>query len=316
MYKHTTDALVRRTGMGPSARPLALALALTAVALGHAALASADWTYANSDRVVDGRLVDVQIQVGGQAVPLYPSPRGDQRTYFEAQRGRNYEVALHNNTGQRVGVLIAVDGLNVITGDRSRLSRSESMYVLDPWEQTVIRGWRSSLHDVRRFVFVDEERSYAERTGQANGDLGWIRVLTFREDRPLAWLGYKDRDRRDLPQAGAAPREQESREGAANEAPAPSLDKSKAERKGADLNGMRSEMAPESNPGTGWGDRQVDPVRQVDFRAARQATDQLVMRYEYAAGLQALGIRPWRSNRNRTHDRDRGELGFAQPPKW
>ena len=57
------------------------------------------------------------------------------------------------------------------------------MYVLDPYEGAVIRGWRTSLDDVRQFVFVDEERSYAERTGQANGDMGWIRVLSFQRDR-------------------------------------------------------------------------------------------------------------------------------------
>jgi len=44
------------------------------------------------------------------------------------------------------------------------------------------------MRDVRRFVFVDEERSYAERTGQANGDMGWIRVLSFRERAPQVWI--------------------------------------------------------------------------------------------------------------------------------
>jgi hypothetical protein len=45
------------------------------------------------------------------------------------------------------------------------------------------------------------------------------------------------------------------------------------------------------------------------------ATDQLVFRYEYASGLRALGIEP-RSSRDRLWERDRGELGFAQPPRW
>src|SRR5439155_442973 len=102
-------------------------------------------------------------------------PSGSDRLYFQAFKGRNYSLVVRNNTGRRVGVLIAVDGLNVVTGERSSLSRNESMYVLDPNERAVIRGWRTSLDQVRRFVFVDEEHSYAERTDQANGDLGWIR---------------------------------------------------------------------------------------------------------------------------------------------
>src|SRR5262245_34804770 len=46
----------------------------------------------------DGRLVDVQVEVSGRSTPLYPSPRGDMRLYFEANRGRNYGVRLTNQT--------------------------------------------------------------------------------------------------------------------------------------------------------------------------------------------------------------------------
>jgi hypothetical protein len=129
----------------------------------------------------DGRLVDVQVLVGGEATPLYMAPGRWDRRYVQALKGRNYALAVTNNTGRRIGVLIAVDGLNVVNGQRSRLASNEAMYVLDPWERSVIRGWRSSLNDVRKFVFVDEQRSYAERTGQANGDMGWVRVLAFNE---------------------------------------------------------------------------------------------------------------------------------------
>jgi hypothetical protein len=129
-----------------------------------------------------GALVDVDVIVGRRIAPLYQAPSRWDRLYFEALKGRNYSLLVRNKTGERVGVLIAVDGLNVIDGDRSGLSRNEAMYVLDPWEEAEIRGWRTSLRDVRKFVFVDEERSYAERSGKTNGDMGWIRVLAFREE--------------------------------------------------------------------------------------------------------------------------------------
>ncbi len=244
----------------------------------------------------DGRLVDVQVEVSGRSTPLYPSARADSRIYFEAAQGRNYGIRLTNQTGQRVGVLLTVDGLNVIDGNRSNQSRHEPMYVLDPWESTVVRGWRTSLSEIRRFVFVDEDRSYAERTGQGNGDLGWIRVTTFREaGAPLA---YKPRNERD--QDEFQPREDSK---APQSAPMPSQE------------GMRS--GPMSNngaaPGTGWGDRRVDTVSETDFRPVSQASDRFVLRYEYASGLRALGIWPIRS---RVRDRDRGQYGFSQPPGW
>src|SRR5258705_462095 len=82
----------------------------------------------------DGQLVDVQIQVGSSAAPLYFRPDRFDRHYFQAMNGQNYSLVLQNTTGRRVGVVISVDGLNVVNGERSSLSNREAMYVLDPHE--------------------------------------------------------------------------------------------------------------------------------------------------------------------------------------
>jgi hypothetical protein len=256
----------------------------------------------------DGNLVDVGIRVDGQNAPMFWKPGRFDRHYFQAHKGKNYAIVLRNNTGRRVGVLIAVDGLNVVNGELSGLSHNEPMYVLDAHEEAVIRGWRTSLSDVRRFVFVDEERSYAERTNQSNGDLGWIRVHAFREVQP--WLGWDTRKFKDDLGRNRSEYRGSRPEGKAQESEqrmdaAPPSAESRAQ-----LEGSRDESG---NPGTGWGEKRHDPVRQTEFRAERNAIDQIVMRYEYLSGLRALGIFP---SRNRTWDRDNGNLGFAQPPKW
>src|SRR5262249_46319239 len=152
--------------------------------------------------------------------------------------------------------------LNVVSGERSNLGRSEAMYVLDPHEQTVVRGWRTSLHDVRKFVFVDEERSYAERTGQANGALGWIRVLAFRQRGPFGdgkvREGRRNDDRGGEPFSGRV-------EGGRDMAPE------------GHTEGNTLQPAPESNsnPGTGWGERSWDPVNRTWFNPEAYATDQI-----------------------------------------
>ena len=278
------------------------------------------------NRAANGRLVDVQVLVEGQAAPLYFAPGRWDRRYFQALRGRNYALRVHNRTDQRVGVLISVDGLNVVNGERSSLRRNESMYVLDPWETATIRGWRTSLEQVRQFVFVNEERSYAERTGQANGDMGWIRVLAFEERHPLAWF-----DRPELKgllggarggRADDGLRERESRDAKApaNEAPAPSADQLQKQEASAPRSARRSLAeglagAPQADayPGTGWGEQRQDPVRETSFVASATPADHLVFRYEYASSLRALGIS---LDGDRLRDRERGELGFAKPPKW
>src|SRR5262245_41654553 len=136
----------RKPGALGSALALVMGLALMS---GQAAAQSyqdrpQSWRIPGWSSSADGRLVDVQVEVQGQATPLYLSPRQDSRLYFQAFKGRNYGIRLTNQTGERVGVLLTVDGLNVINGNRSSQSRHEPMYVLDPYESTVIRGWRTS----------------------------------------------------------------------------------------------------------------------------------------------------------------------------
>ena len=89
----------------------------------------------------------------GRRAPLYPAPDAT-RFYLEARAGARYAVLLTNRTRERLGVVLTVDGLNAISGERD--TGHGRMYVLGPWEQTTVRGWRSSLSDVRQFTFVDE----------------------------------------------------------------------------------------------------------------------------------------------------------------
>ena len=268
----------------------------------------------------DGRLVDVQLRVDGEAAPLFFAPGHDDRRYFQAFAGRNYSVVLRNNTDRRVAVVMAVDGLNVLNGEITGLTSNEPMYVLDPYESATIRGWRTSMQEVRRFVFVDERRSYAERTGQANSDMGWIRVVTFNERQPWrrTWgrvrSGYLDIG----PSAGAplpelAPEARsDAREESKDGAPAPSMKRIAPQ---AEDNMVRGEKENGGSfPGTGWGERSNDRVRHTNFTPNPVAVDQLIFRYEYASGLQALGIYPTRRFRSRLSDRD-GDIGFARPPR-
>ncbi len=261
-----------------------------------------------------GRLVTVEVQVDGHTAPLYRTSGSDDRRYVEAQRGENYALRIHNHTGRRVGVLISVDGLNVVNGERSALASHEPMYVLDAWETATIRGWRTSLKEIRKFVFVDEERSYATRTGQENGDLGWIRVLAFEEVPPVTMYDPSQRNREhdrgdwQRDELSAAKPEAPGAEGRA-------LGKSKPQdtaQSAPQTLESSGKTDSKSFPGTGWGDRQRDTVRETWFDPQACAVDQLVMRYEYARGLADLGIY---RDRDRLVERDRGEFGFARPPR-
>ena len=89
-----------------------------------------------------GRLLDVSVEIGGGSAPLYAAPDGSGRFYFEAREGGRYAIRIANRTGERLGAVVTVDGLNAISGQRDE-GRGR-MYVIGPWEETTVRGWRSS----------------------------------------------------------------------------------------------------------------------------------------------------------------------------
>ena len=291
-------------------------LRLAAVLLAATALDGAAPVFAHSPHGAGGgvgSLVSVSLEVDGRTAPLYPAPDGSGRYYLEAWRGARYAVRLANRTGERLGVLLTVDGLNAISGERSPAGFRPPgrMYVLYPWDDTVVQGWRTSRQDVRQFTFVDEERSYAARSGKATGRLGWIEVEIYRERRPVArpWPYWPYRPDDGRPYDGE-PREEGRRDPGAKDDGASAARDGIAERAPA----PPATPAP-SYPGTGWGPRAEDPVRVVSFDPEPAPTERITLRYEYASALRALGILPrswW--TRDRLHERDRGEESFARPP--
>jgi hypothetical protein len=264
-----------------------------------------------------GSLVGVSIEIEGRLAPLYPAPDGSGRHYLEAREGARYSVRLDNRTGERLGVVLTVDGLNAISGQRDASpswAPPGRMYVLDPWGSTTVRGWRTSLSEVRRFTFVDERASYAARSGKANARMGWIEIGVYREAhryvrRPWEpWV--RDRGRPD------------DESTARKDAPAPPTASSAPEAEGrsegrAAARGLSREGPADSYPGTGWGHAADDPAEVVSFDPERRPADVVTLRYEYASGLRALGILPrpyW--GRDRLGERERGLSGFAPPPAW
>ncbi|HET9315045.1 MAG TPA: hypothetical protein VFQ51_05620 [Vicinamibacteria bacterium] len=290
-------------------RAHAAAAVLAAALAGPAALCAHEPSWERP-----GAMVEVSIDVEGGGSPLYAAPDGSGRYYFEARRGARYSIRLANRTHQRLGVVLQVDGLNVISGERpARWPGSDPgrMYVLDPWDSTEVKGWRTSLDEVRRFTFVDEERSYAARSGQANSKMGWVEIAVYRE-RGRTVGGYGPR----RPDPSARDRAGEDRDEPAAES-APPASAPPAARRAPESRTEGMADGGRAYPGTGWGQRTDDHVLVVDFEPERSPAERITLRYEYASGLRALGIDPLpRWTRDRLRERDRGQTGFAKPPAW
>jgi hypothetical protein len=211
---------------------------------------------------------------------------GALRSYLEAEKGLRYGVRVRNVTGERLGLVIAVDGRNIINGSKSDLARTEPMYVLDAWSTQDYAGWRASLEAINEFYFTDWSDSYAEAFGDRSAR-GVIALAIYRESPPPPPVyppSHKREPSRDSQAAPAA------------------ADRASEKSAGAE---RRAESA-----GTGYGERRADHAVRVEFVAREQAARHFI-KYEWRDTLcrkQLIdcgdGNRFW----------DEATLGFAPPP--
>ena len=233
----------------------------------------------------------VQVEILGQdgrSLPLYPAlaRQPQKKAYAEAVQGGEYTIRVRNLLPRRVGLVVAVDGRNIISGKKSWLENRDRMYILGPYESCEYRGWRSAKDRVNRFYFTDVADSYAEAFGDRSA-MGVIAVAV-----------YPEVERRENP----APPAGLSRDQSGSAAPqAPQA------RKAAP-----ADRAMES-AGTGYGREEYSPSRTVAFEPEARTVETILIKYEWRTTLCRMGIvscAPPHPTPNRLWD----EGGFAPPP--
>lgn len=188
--------------------------------------------------------------------------------------GHRYSVRLTNTTGERVLVVLSVDGINAVTGQTA--APSQAGYVLGPWETAEIAGWRKSFDDIAQFLFTDLPDSYAARTSRPD-NVGVIGIAVFRErvQRPV----YAPPPSPPVATQSGMARERAAGNAAKAAAPA------SADR-------VMAESAPQ-RLGTGHGQREWAPVGRTEFvRASNRPQQVAQLRYDDADSLVALGVLP------------------------
>lgn len=253
------------------------------VLLAGAALTASACTPSYARPLVDVAVID---RDNGDWLQNWPH-RGQQ--WIAGTPGHRYSVRLTNTSGQRVLVVLSVDGVNAISGQTA--SPSQAGYVLDAWQSTEINGWRKSLDDVAQFVFTDLPDSYAARTGRPD-NVGVIGVAVFQERE--AYRPQYQPPPRPYPSPYPYPPYARPAEGEAS---------AKAERRRADAASAPAPLgaARESAPadaaaqsiGTGHGSREWSPVSQTQFvRASRAPAQVIQLRYDDYTNLVARGVVP------------------------
>lgn len=173
------------------------------------------------------------------------------RAYVQARKGRRYSLRLRNRSNRHVGVVIAVDGRNILTGAKSWLRSHEKMYILSPYETATYKGWRTAKNRINRFFFTATNNSYAN-AWQDRSAMGVIALAIFDEKPRIIY------------------RNDHSANNKAKRAPAPAAEADSA--------------------GTGFGREEYSPTVKVRFKPKKKATAKHFYKYEWRKVLCKRGI--------------------------
>jgi hypothetical protein len=245
------------------------------------------WVGTASAAVVGGAVEVSIVNDNGWSLPFYTmkSRHTLKKVYAEAVKGDHYRIIVKNRLDRRVGVVIAVDGRNIISGQKSWLKNTERMYILDPYGTNEYSGWRTGQDQVNRFYFTDVPDSYAAAFGDESA-MGVISVAVYPEIRR-----YEPPP--DLSYSSSGKRSQDGIKGKAS--PSPSAEASE-------------------NAGTGFGREEYSPSRRVHFDPEKIAVESILIKYEWRDTLCRKKIincgRTYGHSYNRLWDGD----GFAPPP--
>ncbi len=206
--------------------------------------------------------------------------------------GERYRIRITNPTSRRVEAVVSVDGLDAIDGKTAGFDDKRG-YVILPYGDVTVEGFRTSLDQVATFRFSPVRDSYAGRKGQ-DRNVGVIGVAFFPERElpvrlPPRPMISDDRARSSAESAPPAKASPYGGDGAgraptdASAAPAPSADK---KSDGAYPEERRSGL------GTEFGEQRYSSVHYTSFRRESPTHPGSIVevRYNDREGLLALGI--------------------------
>ena len=226
-----------------------------------------------------GNLADISVydRAQNRTLPVYFH---DGRYYIAGKPGNEYQINIRNNQPGEVLGVIAVDGVNAVSGETANWSQTG--YVLSPYTSFGVKGWRKSLQRTAAFFFTELEKSYAARTGRPD-NVGVIGIAVFRRKvEPTVGINrYQERKRADAAANGPASEPQSS----AKDEVAQAAGRVEAEA-------SRAAPAPEPKKlGTGHGQSETSVVRYANFERASSSPDEVItIYYDSYPNLVAQGV--------------------------
>lgn len=104
-----------------------------------------------------------------------------------------YSILLQNHSAARLEVVLSVDGLDVMDGKPASLNKRG--YILEPFGELKVDGFRQSDNTVAAFRFSSVPRSYAQQKHGDTRNVGVIGIAAF-EEQGTNWQQLEEIQRR------------------------------------------------------------------------------------------------------------------------
>ena len=227
-----------------------------------------------------GQLADITLydRATGEYLPVHWFQG---KAYVVGRPGNEYQINVKSRSGEDLLAIMSVDGVNILNGKDASTTRGGG-YVLSPWENTSIKGWRKSMEEIAAFYFTSLDDSYAGRTGRPN-NVGVIGVALYQRKvaepppPPAAsvapesnWLGNRRQEGLSADSASGYLYRAPEREKRVQQAPS---------------------IAPSAPLGTGHGRRENAPTYFVEFeRRSIYPAETITIYYDSYRNLVAQGV--------------------------
>lgn len=197
--------------------------------------------------------------------------------YVVGEYGERYGVSMTNRSDRWVEAVLGVDGRDVVDG--RRISPRSRGYLLAPWQEVTIEGWRRNADEVAAFRFTSVGDSYAGRIGEAR-NAGEVRVDVYPERAPIHVVPP--------PRPRPVPEPWNEDGARAPKSEAPGTPETTADAR------QRLRRDDGNNLGTDYGETRWAPVEERDFQRADpdHPSRTVTIRYDDYAGLVARGVLP------------------------
>jgi hypothetical protein len=233
------------------------------------------------DALAVGRVADVTVidRDSGRTLPTYYH-RGEY--WVAGTPGARYGIEVHNRTTERLLAVMAVDGVNVVSGETA--GWDQTGYVFAPYQSYDVTGWRKSNAEVAAFQFAAAPDSYAARTGRA-ANIGVIGIAIFRERIETPPLVLESPHHYRSEAAAAA---EDSNRALGGVPGSGFVDKAARASPNA---AVTRPAAPAPSLGTAHGQREGSYVEHTEFTRRQSSPDEIIrIRYDSQENLVAQGV--------------------------